>query len=79
MKNTVALGMKLAELSMRDICEELTDLKRDLAVIEDYEKGIITLGECMIETSFLPEAKGSIVEAIQLLREEKQNRNEKAN
>lgn len=68
-------GMHIPELSLKDICEELTDLKRDLSVIEDYEKGIITLSELMRETSFLPADKSSIIDAIDKLKEEKLNRN----
>lgn len=75
MKSIRVLGMNLAELSMRDICEELTDLKRDLAVIEDYENGIITLGELTRETMFMPEAKNNIVVAITKLKAEKLKRN----
>ena len=75
MKTIKVLGMNLAELSMRDICEELTDLKRDLAVIEDYEKGVISLGELARETMFMPEAKNNIITAISKLKAEKLKRN----
>jgi hypothetical protein len=75
MKTIKILGMNLAELSMRDICEEITDLKKDLAVIEDYEQGIISFGELTRETMFAPEAKNNIIVAINKLKQEKLKRN----
>lgn len=72
---TKVLGMNLAELSMRDICEEITDLKRDLSAIEDFEKGYLTYGELTRETSFQPNQKQSIIDGIAALKMEKQNRN----
>lgn len=70
------LGMSLTDLSLRDICEEITDLKRDLAAIEDFEKGIITHSELVLATSFKPSQKQLIIDTIDSLRAEKQKRNE---
>lgn len=75
MKTITVLGMNLSKLSLRDICEELADLKRDLAGIEDYEQGNITLGELTRETMFMPEAKNNIITAIAKLKVEKLKRN----
>jgi chromosome segregation ATPase len=72
---TAVLGTRLQELSVRDICEEITDINRDLAVIEDYEKGYISFGELTRETMFLPDDKQRLEEAVKILREEKANRN----
>jgi hypothetical protein len=71
MKTQKVLGMNLAELSLRDICEEITDCKRDVAVIEDYEKGFLTYGELTRETMFHPSAKQSLLDAILKLKEVK--------
>lgn len=71
MTTTKVLGMNLAELSLRDICEEITDCKRDLAVIEDYEKGMLTYGELTRETMFHPSDKQFLIDAILKLREAK--------
>lgn len=68
------LGMDLSELSLRDICEEISDLKRDLAVIDDYEKEYISLGELTREIMFMPEAKNNIIVAISKLKTEKTKR-----
>lgn len=68
------LGMILTDLSLRDICEEIADLRRDLLCIEEYEVGNLSLGEMMRETSFMPAQKQSIIEAIAQLREEKKRR-----
>lgn len=73
------LGMNVSKLSLRDICEELTDLKRDLSAIEDFEKGHLTYSELMAETSFLPSQKQMIIDGIAQLKQEKINRNEKTN
>ena len=66
--------MDLSELSLRDICEEISDLKRDLAVIDDYEKEYISLGELTREIMFMPEAKNNIIVAISKLKTEKTKR-----
>lgn len=67
--------MSLTELSLRDICEEITDLKRDLAAIEDFEKGAITHSELVLATSFKPSQKQLIIDTIDSFRAEKQKRN----
>lgn len=72
---TSVLGMNISELSLRDICEEITDINRDLSVIEDYEKGFISYGEMTRETSFLPKDKQRLLDAIISLRAEKAKRN----
>ena len=74
METIKVLGMDLSELSLRDICEELSDLKRDLRVIDDYEKGHISLGELTRETMFMPKAKNNIIVAISKLKTEKTKR-----
>lgn len=71
METQKVLGMNLSELSLRDICEEITDCKRDLAVIEDYEKGYLTYAELTRETMFHPSAKQSLADAIVKLKEVK--------
>jgi len=76
-KSIKILGMNLKELSLKDICEELTDLKRDLSAIEDFEKGYLSYSELMTETSFSPSQKQIIIDGITKLKQEKINRNEK--
>lgn len=76
-QSTKVLGMNLEELSLKDICEELTDLKRDLSAIEDFDKGHLTYSELMAESSFLPSQKQMIIDGIAKLKKEKINRNEK--
>lgn len=71
---TTILGMNLSELSMRDISEELTDLKRDLAVLEDYEKGNISYSEMANDTMMKPTDKTKIQSAMSALYEEKYKR-----
>jgi hypothetical protein len=68
------LGMSVKDLSLKDITEELTDCKRDLKVIEDYEQGKITYSELRCETMFEPSDKEGIILAIEELTEEKKRR-----
>lgn len=74
MKNNTVLGMHLSDLSLQDICEEITDLRMDLATIEDFEKGYIGYSEMRQETMFLPSQKLTIIEGIDTLKKEKQRR-----
>jgi hypothetical protein len=74
-KANSVLGMYLPELSTKDICEEITDLKHDLAVIEEFEKKDIPYSELVFATNFRPIDKPKIIEGIQKLTEEKLKRN----
>lgn len=75
MKNLETLGLILHDLSTRDICEELTDIRRDISAIEDYEKGLINYSEMREYTSFEPKDKPRLINAFKTLKEEKLKRN----
>jgi hypothetical protein len=74
-KSLSVLGMKLSDLSVKDICEELTDLKKDLRAIEEYERGEIRTSELTRRTTFWITEKPRIEEAIRVLTAEKIKRN----
>jgi hypothetical protein len=74
-KSLTVLGMKISELSTRDICEELMDLRRDLRAIEEYERGDIRVAELTRRTTFWITEKPKIEEAIRVLTAEKIRRN----
>jgi hypothetical protein len=74
--NRFVLGMNLDDLSLKDIREELTDIKRDLGAIEDYESGLISGSVLMHETMFKPSDKQKLIDAEKKLREEIRRRND---
>jgi hypothetical protein len=74
MKAPTVLGMNLSELSIKDIKEEIIDLKKDLIAIQDYEDGLIGYAEFRRRTMFNPCQKEMIIDAIEKLREEKVKR-----
>lgn len=73
--NRTVLGMNLDELSLRDICEEITDIKKDLRYICEYENGTITYAELVRECMVEPEEKTALVQGLKILQEEKERRN----
>jgi hypothetical protein len=70
----VVLGMDVAELSIKDICEELTDLRHDLIAIDDFERGDILHSEFTARTMAKVSDKGNIMEAIRVLEMQKKIR-----
>jgi hypothetical protein len=77
-KQTV-LGMRLSDLSLKDICEELTDIRKDLTAINDFNEGGINFGELSQRTNFLPSDKHRLEWAQSILQEEKIKRNREQN
>ena len=74
-KSLSVLGMRLSDLTLKDILEELTDLKKDLRAIQEYERGEIRTSELTRRTTFWITEKPKIEEAIRVLTEEKIKRN----
>ncbi len=69
------LGLRIKDLSLRDISEEITDIKRDIAAINDFNKNRINLGELSQLTTFMPSDLPKLKYAIQVLAKEKVRRN----
>jgi hypothetical protein len=74
-KSLSVLGMRLSDLTLQDISEELTDLKKDLRAIEEYERGDIRTSELTRRTTFWITEKPKIEEAIRVLTQERIKRN----
>lgn len=70
------LGMNLSELSLRDICQEITDVKKDISAIQSFEAGKIGFSEMSSITSFRPDQKAMLFDAFKKLSAEKSKRNQ---
>lgn len=66
---TTVLGLKATDLSLQDICEEITDVKRDIAAIEQFNEGKMTAHELTRITMFKPVDLPSLKQGLQVLKE----------
>jgi len=46
------LGLRRADLSLSDLLEEIRDVRNDVAVLEDYEAGRVSVAELRRDTTF---------------------------
>lgn len=65
---TTILGLRAGDMSFSDICEEIKDVRNDIAVVEDYEAGRISRSELERDTTFQTTDLTLLREGLEVLR-----------